>query len=987
MRNKLPQAGKEYWRSLEERIDSPEFRLWLEREFPSDSSDNGGRWSRRSFLRVMGASMAFAGLAGCRRPVEKIIPYVKPPEEITPGMPLYYATTMPFGNSAYGLLVESHEGRPTKIEGNIRHPSTRGKSNLQMQAAILDLYDPDRSKSVLYKSHRKEWEDFNSFYLDQFAKYAANDGEGLAVLSEPFSSPTLMRLKSQFEQKFPRANWVAWEPINDENLLKGVELVTGKQYRPLYNYDEAEVIFSLDADLLLGESESTRAAAGFADGRNIASVRDSMNRLYIVESLYSLTGATADHRLALSNDMISVMANAVAAQLRNHGLDINSKIGIGSDSLPEKYQKWASVLAKDLVRTRGRSLIVAGRSQSQKVHALAMHLNDALGNFGKTINFVEPTDTVYPSTVELTRLTRQIHQGTVSTLLILGGNPVYNAPVDLEFRSALKKIEISIHLSSHVDETSSETTWHIPRNHFLESWGDTRAIDGTIGMIQPLIEPLFGGKTDVEVVSLMASGKNKRGYDVVRETWQTLWGSSFENRWMQSLHDGIVSDTGFRKVSPHVDTRRINVIAEAPEKNNDSEILRIVFHPCNTLFDGRNANNGWLQELPDPITKLTWDNVATVSPTTARQFGVKNEDLVKLTYKNNEQTVPVWILPGQADHVIGVSLGYGRTNAGRVGDGIGSNTYRLRLSSALYHDYGISMSPIGQTYQLANVQDHGSMEGRPLIREASLAEYRDHPEFAKEAVEHPPLYSLWEERKYDEGYQWGMAIDLTKCIGCSVCTIACQSENNIPIVGKEETRKGREMHWIRIDRYFEGNVEDPRIVHQPVACHHCENAPCEQVCPVAATVHDKQGLNSMVYNRCIGTRYCANNCPYKVRRFNFFDLTKDIPEVFKMAQNPEVTVRSRGVMEKCTYCVQRINFGKKQAKLEGRQVNDGEIVTACQQACPTDAIIFGNINDPVSRVVEIKKQNREYNLLAELNIKPRTSYLGKLRNPNPEMHS
>jgi molybdopterin-containing oxidoreductase family iron-sulfur binding subunit len=557
----------------------------------------------------------------------------------------------------------------------------------------------------------------------------------------------------------------------------------------------------------------------------------------------------------------------------------------------------------------------------------------------------------------------------------------------MTFKKALKKVTHSIHLNSHVDETSSETEWHLPRTHFLECWGDTRAVDGTLSVIQPLIEPLFGAHSDVEIIGLLATGKEDKGSALVKESWRQYLKGDFERHWRRVLHDGVLAESSAKEETPGVKNNNVASILKSytASTNNSKDSMEIVFHPSLTLGDGSQTNNGWLQELPDPITKLSWDNVATFSPSTAASMGIENEDVVRLTLDGRELQIPAWIVPGQADNTVGVTLGYGRTKAGRVGNKVGANAYLLRSSDSLHSTDDLKITNTGRKFMLANTQDHGSMEGRPIVREATIDEYRKHPEFAKEMVEHPPLVSLWKDRAYDKGYQWGMVIDLNACIGCNACTIACQSENNIPIVGKEQVHNGREMHWIRVDRYFKGDKENPEVVHQPVTCHHCENAPCEQVCPVAATVHDKEGLNVMVYNRCIGTRYCSNNCPYKVRRFNFFNYTKDYPETIKMAQNPDVTVRSRGVMEKCTFCLQRINSAKKNAKQEGRSVRDGEIVTACQQACPANAITFGNVNDKDSMVSNKKALDRNYELLAELNTKPRLSYLAKLRNPNPEL--
>ncbi len=986
---KIQQTGKAYWRSLDQYADTPEFKEWLHREFPQGASEMNNAWSRRNFLTLMGASMALAGLAGCRRPEEKIVPYVRRPEEIIPGKPLFYATTMPMGDSAVGVVVESHEGRPTKIEGNKLHPSSKGRSSAQMQAAILDLYDPDRSQYIQHRGSKKEWKDFVSFWQEQFKAFEENKGEGLAILSEPFSSPTLSALHREFLKKFPKASWVCWEPVSNENIINGVSIALGENYQPLYQYDKADVILSLDSDFLLTESESVTAALGFSQGRQVTNTRDSMNRLYVVEAAYSVTGAMADHRLRMPVSRVRDFVVALAKELRRQGLDGCGVVDdITPPKLPQGAAQWLTPLAKDLFRASGKSLVVAGRGQAPEVHALVVAINDALQNTGKTVSYIERSDVIRSETSQLIELANDMRDGAVTTLIMFGGNPVYTAPADLQFGRALKKVQHTIHLSAYVDETSAITEWHLPRAHFLESWGDARAVDNTVSIVQPLIQPLFGAHSDVEVLALFASGKEQSGYDIVRQQWKKILPGSFEQQWRKVLHDGLLTGSEAKKTSSSVKQKRIAaglVKSLTPPVNLNVKEMELVLLPCTKIGDGAQGNNGWLQELPDPITKLSWDNVAMLSPATAKALAVSNEDMVKLEVAGRSLMIPVWIVPGQADFTVAVALGYGRKRAGRVGNKVGFDTYSLRVASALYIAGGLAVTKTGKTYQLANTQDHGSMEGRPIVREATLKEYHKNPKFAREMVEHPPLVSLYDDYPYDKGYQWGMVIDLNKCTGCNACTVACQSENNIPIVGKEQVRKGREMHWIRVDRYFAGDMENPEIVHQPVACQQCENAPCEQVCPVAATSHDKEGLNVMVYNRCIGTRYCSNNCPYKVRRFNFFNYTKEYPEIVKMVQNPDVTVRSRGVMEKCTYCTQRLNEAKKAAKLKGKTVRDGEVVTACQQACPADAIVFGNLRESGSKVAETKQQDRNYDLLAELNIRPRTSYLAKLRNPNPEL--
>ncbi len=610
-------------------------------------------------------------------------------------------------------------------------------------------------------------------------------------------------------------------------------------------------------------------------------------------------------------------------------------------------------------------------------------INEALGNIGTSVVYVQPDDAALPNRNELAQLMARISSGQLNTLVILGGNPVFNAPADFNFGSALTKIENTIHLSPYRDETSRAVKWHVPMAHYLEAWGDARSSDGTASVVQPMIEPLFGGHSNVEMLNLVVTGEDQRGYDIVRKTWGAMLPGSFEPGWRKVLHDGLMEKSAYSPVSVTTDSGRVAAAVSALPQSNAG--LEVVFAGSSQIHDGRYANNGWLMEMPHPITKITWDNVAMISIATAKQLGLKSGDLVQLTVGGRSMEVPIWQVPGQADNSITVEVGFGRTSSGRVGDKVGFDLYAIRSSDACDIASGATITKLNREYFIACAQDHWSMEGRPLVREATLEEFRKDPKFAQEMVEHPPLESLWDEHSYTQGNQWGMAVDLNSCTGCGACTLACQSENNIPIVGKTQVSKGREMHWIRIDRYFSGSVEDAEMVHQPVMCQHCENAPCEQVCPVAATVHDKEGLNVMVYNRCIGTRYCSNNCPYKVRRFNYFNFTKDTPEVVKMAMNPDVTVRFRGVMEKCTFCVQRISEARIKSKLESREVRDGDITTACQQACPTSALTFGNIIDPNSRVNKIKAQNRNYAMLAELNVKPRLTYLARIRNPHPDL--
>nr|MBN2278176.1 Fe-S-cluster-containing hydrogenase [candidate division Zixibacteria bacterium] len=970
-----------YWTSLDQLKCTPRYRRHLLEQYRDrDNHHDDNTVTRRDFLTVMAASLALAGLAGCRKPVEKIIPYVSQPEEIIPGVPQYYATSMPLGLSAFGLIVECHEGRPTKVEGNPVHSSTGGATGLFIQSSTLGLYDPDRSKMARNRNVEVTYDTFVTVWRELHDKFIANKGDGLAFISEEFSSPTLARLKTEILKAFPKAKWVSYEPISDENILGAVKNLTGNDLRPIYKYDLASVILSLDSDFLQTESEALRAAREFADGRRMNNTDDSMNRLYVVESAFTITGGMADHRYAIQSSRIDAFLSTLLKELQKRGLDISGNIAEYHETFDIS---WISALAEDLMANKGANLVVAGRRQPAQVHELVLLLNNALGNIGRTMDLIPMRDTSRSDTGQLKTMIDAIAAGKVDTLVILGGNPVYNAPVDLNFGEAIQKIEHNIHFSEYYDETSQKCEWHIPRAHYLESWGDVRAADGTVGIIQPMIEPLYGAHSDSEMYSLMATGRDQRGYDIVRETWgNILNGGDFENRWRRVLHEGLLKTEpllsyGFRPL------KNFGAVFEnLPDSSKDSsDELELGFYPS-YLYDGRYANNGWLQELPHSVSKLAWSNAALINPQTAATLEVGNNDIVSLGLNSLEIEIPVWIVPGIADRTVVLPLGYGRDKVGRVADGVGVDTYRLRTAAGMSFIKGANVTQTDRVSRLANTQDHNLMEGRPLVGEATLEEYRSNPGFVSEMVEHPSLKSIYPDHDYSTGYQWGMVIDLNTCIGCDACTIACQSENNIPIVGQEQVYRGREMHWIRIDRYFSGDMDHPGMVHQPVPCQQCENAPCEAVCPVAATVHDREGLNNMTYNRCIGTRYCSNNCPYKVRRFNFFNYTNRLPETVKMAQNPDVTVRSRGVMEKCTFCIQRINRAKQAAKKENRAVRDGEIITACQQACPTRAITFGNINDTSSAVTALKKMDRNYELLVELNVRPRNSYLARLRNPN-----
>jgi molybdopterin-containing oxidoreductase family iron-sulfur binding subunit len=978
--------GQEYWRSLEEIADTPAFQEYLHREFPASASEWTDAVGRRKFLKLMGASLALAGLTACtRQPTEQIAPYVRQPEGLTPGQPLFFATAMTLNGSSLGLLVESHEGRPTKIEGNPDHPASLGAANAFAQAAILSLYDPDRSQTVTYIGEDRPYSSLLGAIRRELVAQKGNGGAGLRILTEHVTSPTLAAQIKSLLAEYPSAKWHQYEPAARDNAREGARLAFGQAVNTIYRFDRADVILSLDADFLAEGPTSVRYAKDFAAKRRLAEGNKEMSRLYTVECTPSITGAKSDHRLPMKGSEIENFALSVAAGLA---------VATGRNATQTAHQTWIDGVVKNLKEARGKSIVIAGDHQPPFIHALAHAINSALGNVGQTVVYTDPIEAnPVDGIASIRELVNDMNAGRVDVLLIVGGNPVYDAPADLDFKKALGNVRVRIHSSLHQDETSEYCQWHVPEAHFLESWSDTRAFDGTASIVQPLIAPLYNGKTQHEVLAAFSDQPERTSYQIVRDYWKAQLGGSdqeFEKRWRRALHDGVIVNTAFAEKTVAL---KADWFAGAIQPRS-SEKYEIVFRPDPTIYDGRFANNGWLQELAKTFTSLTWDNAALISPATARALGLESKpgkkggdyisDQIEIQHEGRTIKAPVWIMPGQPDDCITLHLGYGRTRAGRVGNEAGFDAYRIRTSAAPWNVAGAQVKKANDTFTLATTQLHHLLEGRDIVRSGSLEHYHQHPDLAPEHHgEHKPL-SLYPGYKYD-GYAWGMAIDLNACVGCSACVVACQSENNIPIVGKEQVERGREMHWLRIDTYYKGGEANPETYFQPVPCMHCENAPCEVVCPVAATVHSAEGLNDMVYNRCVGTRYCSNNCPYKVRRFNYL-LYQDFETApLKLGRNPEVTVRSRGVMEKCTYCVQRIQAAKITAEKEDRQVRDDEIKTACQQTCPTDAIVFGNINDPQSRVAKLKREPRNYSLLAELNTNPRTTYLGAVRNTNDDL--
>jgi MoCo/4Fe-4S cofactor protein with predicted Tat translocation signal len=1001
------QTGKKYWRSVDELADTPAFREAVQREFPAQAAEWIDPVSRRGFLKVMGASLALAGLSGCtKQPDEEIYPYVKEPEDLVLGRPVYFATAFPFPTGAVPLLVKSDAYRPIKVDGNPEHPVNRGSSDPLSQGSLLGLYDPDRSQRVIFRGEVRQFAAFLAAFRAMLADKKASGGAGLYILSDTVTSPTLAAQWKTAQQNYPNAKWLQWDPINRDSAYAASKTAFGDYYDAQYRLQDADVIVSLDADFLSGITHPgfLRLAADYAGRRKLAQAEAdggfSMNRLYAIESTPSTTGFKAEHRLALKAGEISSFAAALAAA-----------VGVGGASprgaLADPAAKFLSALAADLKAHGGKCVVIPGEQQTPAVHLAAIAINQALGNVGKTVVYTETVNPM-PSIQgqDIVTLVNDIRAGKVDWLLILNANPVYTAPVDLHFEEALGKVKTSVHLGSHLNETGVVTEWHINGTHYLENWSDTRAYDGTATVVQPMIDPLYGGKSAHDVIQSMLADPDTSPYDAVRKTWTANLGPGDpEHAWRKILHDGMVPGTAFqaKTVSAKIGDLPVNAASD------QDGTVEVIFRADPNIYDGRYANIGWLQEIPKPVTSMSWDNAALMGYRTLAKFGLAEQDVVAIESNGNTVLAPVMAVPGHAEGAVTLYLGYGRRNGGRVAGGLGFNAYAIRSSSALLFAPGATMKKTGQTYEFAVTKSHytdhrsiaaggdgsgtHSLEGnealtRGIIRYATLDEFKQQPNFAheeEEVAEDPdPDTSMFSNWRYDKN-AWGMAIDMNSCVGCNACIVSCYAENNIAVVGRHNTKTGRIMQWLRIDTYFEGDLDTPKAHFQPMTCQHCENAPCEQVCPVGATVHSPEGLNVMIYNRCVGTRYCSNNCPYKVRRFNFLLFSDFETESLKLMRNPDVTVRSRGVMEKCSYCTQRIVAAKISADKENREIRDGEVVTACQQACPTGAIVFGNINDRASKVAKLKSQQRNYGVLADLNTRPRTTYIAEVFNPNPEL--
>jgi MoCo/4Fe-4S cofactor protein with predicted Tat translocation signal len=959
--------GAQRWRALEALADCDGFDAWLQREHPQWAAASA--MNRRDFLRFSAASMALAGAAGCSRPPEEaIVPMRVAPDAVGgagAGQPAFYATALSIDGYASGVLVESHDGRPTKIEGNPRHPASLGATDVYAQAAVLDVWDPDRSQTVLKQAAISTWDECLRELADAATRADANGGAGLRLLTGEIGSPSLLAQIGELQKRWPQMRHHVWQACSLDNVRAGARAAFGRSLEPVYRFDRAQIIVALDADFLGRMPGRVRYARDFADARRIEAGKPlQMNRLYAAEPDESLSGAMADHRLAVAARDIAALATAIAA-----------KLGIGDEVLlaDHEQQRWADAAAADLLAHRGHALLLAGESQPAEVHALTWAINDKLAAIGATVELIP---VAMPARDSLPELIDDLNANHVDTLLMLDVNPAYDAPADLRFAQALSHARLSLHLGQYADETAQLSRWHVPQAHALESWSDARAYDGTLSLVQPLMQPLYGGRSAHELLAAMLGRVDANGYELLREHWKPRL-ADFDRGWGDSLRRGtIAAHAGDIEKVPV--SAAISQISQMPAKQGDG--LELVFRPDPNLWDGRYANNGWLQELPKPGSSLTWNNAVLISRELAGQLQLKNGDEVRLSLHGRSASGPVWISSAQAPHSVTVFLGGGRRSAGRIGNGVGFDANALRGHDALWFADGLSVVATGRHIVLATTQLPQPLDEREPIRRAGLQQLiADAGVIGRGAQVDGPFPSLYPERPRGE-YAWGMSIDLNACIGCNVCTIACQAENNIPVVGAEQVEKGRVMHWIRVDRYEDEH--SGASLSQPVPCMHCEHAPCELVCPVGATVHDSDGLNVQVYNRCVGTRFCANNCPYKVRRFNFLQFSDTRTESLKGQRNPEVTVRNRGVMEKCSYCIQRIRVAEIAAHKENRSIRDGEVRTACQSACPTQAIRFGDQQDAASEVARAKSSPLHYALLAQHNTRPRTTYLARLSNPS-----
>ncbi|MDP3235706.1 MAG: TAT-variant-translocated molybdopterin oxidoreductase [Myxococcales bacterium] len=1037
-----------YWRSIAHKEGDEIVKQQMEAEFPNGIAPEG--INRRDALKIGAAAMSLGTLAGCenlqvRRPVDEILPFAQQPEQVVPGLRMYYSTAMQRSEGALGLIVEANGGRPTKIEGNPNHPGSLGASDIWAQSEVLRIYDPERARSPMQGGQASTWEKFDAAFKELSAKFAGTQGQGLAIVVEDELGPTAERLLKAIAAKMPQAKIVRWDPLSPDQQHMGAHLAFGPGARVHADLSTTKVIFALDSDFLVSGPEHLKLARQFGTTRAVQTRDDlaKMQRLYVAESTFSATGTNADHRVRVASSQGVDVMKALAKALAANGVDLGALGSLEGGALPQNVTKFVTVLAKELAANKGAATLFVGERQPPAVHAMAFAINAVLGG-GMTVSMGEAVD--HPSQFDqLAALTKSLGEGAVDTVVFFDVNPVYTAPGALKFGEALAKAKTTVHLGLFPEETGLKASWHAPLAHFLESWGDAEGWDGTASIVQPIILPLFSGRPLTTLLAQLAGEAETNDKKLLEATWRGPGGKlPGEKMWRKALHDGVIPDTARTPAAVAPKLAEIATAAGAvksvtPAKDS-YELVAVHSH----AKDGRLTNVSWVMELPDTMSKLCWDNALLIAPSVAKELGIESAvkrngyaaDVVELSVNGRTITAPTFVLPGLAPATLVMAMGYGRAQ-GEVSKGIGTDVNPL-LDNALNVVTGVKVTKTGATQVLASTQDHFSVPAsplkeltfvkmldeagdsehrklglgdRPLFRSASASTYAKDENFARKGDIPANLVTLGTPKNRPskpiqphseviyEGQQWGMVIDLSACIGCNYCSIACQAENNIAVVGREQVLLGRELHWIRIDRYFSGDVDAPAAIHQPVACMHCENAPCEPVCPVSATVHDEEGTNTMAYNRCIGTRYCANNCPYKVRRFNYLDYThtgnvyvepawKERMKTLKLQRNPDVSVRYRGVMEKCTYCTQRIEDAKVSAKRKGndrKALPDGAVTTACQQACPTNAITFGNINDEKSKVHALKKSERNYEMLQELNVRPRTSYLARVRNENEEL--
>ena len=1015
--------GRTYWRSLGEYSKTADFEEWLHREFPAGAAEwEQDPLSRRNFLRLMGASLALAGLglSGCRRPEAHLVPFTQSPEWVVPGKTMSFATAQPRRRGAIPLLATTFDGRPIKMEGNPLHPVSQGNSDNHAQSSILDLYDPARRRHLIQKGKKATPEQLEAEIQRIRTEAAGSGGATLGILADESVSPTRERLRADILRQFPQATWAVYEPLSPGYDMEASTAAFGAGTQFRADLSNASAILSVDCDFLGGDEGDLADTRSFAAGRRIRKPGDKISRLYVAEPRFSITGSMADHRLRLRASEVGAFLLELGRQIR--GIRATPELSAALTATPDLPlpqgvdSAWIRECAADLVANTGRAVLLVGRRQSAAVQALGLAINSALGAIGTTL-MVQPAFSSPAASIR--DLTARLQAGAIKSLIILGGDPAYNAPADLAWSELLASVPASIHLAPLPNATSTKTTWFVPGTHYLEAWGDALAPDGSYLSLQPAIQPLWAGESQLEFLCRLAGKAKPIGPALIKETFAARTnqsGLNLDSAWANWVREGFLpgpGTSGQKAVNAGSLATLAAKITEAPEAS--ATALEAVFIPSPAVDDGRYLNNGWLQEWPDPMTKLTWENAILVSKKTAEAIGLRNEivkgilvaDVVRATLAGQTVEAPVMIAPGHVDFAVSLPLGYGQEELGPVAKGSGFNAYRLRRSDADYLAPGLKLEKTGRTHQLAITQEHQVMEGRDLVREATVAEFSKDPGWPKKVgmdSHIPPNQNFYHSPPLTGEHQWAMVVDLSTCTGCNACVTACTAENNIPIVGKDQVMKGREMHWIRVDRYFTGEPEEPEAVAQPVACMQCENAPCETVCPVNATVHNEEGLNVMAYNRCIGTRYCANNCPYKVRRFNFFDYNqraldklylgpvgpKGTEETIKLQKNPNVTVRMRGVMEKCTFCVQRIEEAKISARVKARDSKDiripsGSLQTACQQACPADAIVFGDLKNEKDEVGQLRNLPQNYSLLEYLNVRPRLTYLGRVRNPNPAM--